>query len=195
MTVEKKITRRSRPTFEQIGMVQGMWEAGFSTMRDITVDTQLEMEQVKYLIKKKGWERGAKASMYEDRAREAIESEISSEVRELAVSRQTTKDTAVKLSMMIENRMVGIFKRIQDEKKTDAVALADLKSLEMATRIISNSFHTKRYALGLDKTDPGEEAGDALIEVLEMSADEVADIRKKQEKEVEEMDAKGVDDE
>ena len=63
---------------------------------------------------------------------------------------------------------------------SDAAVLNDYKALEIASRIVQNTMHTKRFALGMDKEEvTTDEAGE--IQLIEMSAEEMDAIKAEQE--------------
>jgi hypothetical protein len=185
MTAVKK-TRK--PSIEQQALVRGLWEANLGSQGDIAKEAGVTVEQVRYMIKEKGWVKGIRAEYYENKARELIESEISAAAKELAVKKDSARDQAVKISNIIEQKMIGEFKAAQDAKLSIATLGPAFKALEMASRINQNSFHTKRFALGMDQEEIQTIDEDLKLEILEMSADEIELIREKQEKDYKEMD-------
>ena len=193
MTESKKKRRTRKITPEQLGLIRGLWEAGIGTKRDIAEDVGVSFDQVDYAISKHGWIQGARAEYYEQKAREAIEKEMDQRAQKLMKDRERVKNQAVIISDMIENRMIKAFKNVEKEELSDETALGTMKTLECASRIAQNTFHVKRFALGMDRDEHEESEEFSQIEILEMTADDVEEIRAQQERDLTEMDVTSAD--
>ncbi len=178
MSTSKAKTRRLTP--EQIGMVRGLWEQGAMSQPEIAAEIGATQDQVKYLISKNGWVQGARAEYYENIALEAIREQSLEDAKKLAIQKETAREKAVQLASIIESRLIKTIKDADSKGMTDAAVLNDYKALETASRIIQNTMHTKRFALGMDKEEiTQDEAGE--IQLVEMSADEMEEIKAAQE--------------
>lgn len=190
-TVKQSATRARKATAEQQAMVRMLWEAGLGTIPEISEDVGLSLEQVKYLLREKGWVQGKNSDYYEQKAQDAIERQMEAKVRDLISKKDQAREKAVSLSSLIENNLIGIFKHIKEDGLREGTAVHDFKALETASRIVQNCFHTKRFALGMfgeDENGGADQTTANKIEVLEMTADEIEQIQRNQEKELEEMD-------
>lgn len=186
MPESKKKTRRL--SHEQVGMIRGLWEQGIMSKPDIAQEIGCSTDQVKYQIEKNGWVQGARADYYEELAVKAIEEQLGEQAKKLAVAKESARDKAIQLSNVVEARLIKAIKDGDAKGLTDAALQNDYKSLEIASRIVQNTFHTKRFALGMDKDEPVSEDYNNQIELLEMSAEEVDDIKRSQEEQAALMD-------
>lgn len=191
MAESNKKTRRL--SIEQIALIRGLHEQGALGPTGIAEEVGCDPEQVKYQIKKNGWVRGIRADYYEAIARKAIEEELQTKAKEIADVKDEVRKKAVQLSNIIESRVIRVIQHADKSSLSDAAMLQDFKSLEIASRIVQNTFHTKRFALGMDKEEAGAEENAEFIELMEMTADDVEQIRLQQEEDFKKNSA--IDDE
>lgn len=168
-------------TVDQIALMRGLWEQGAQSIKEIAAEVGCTYEQAKYKINKAGWVQGCRAEYYEEIARKAIEAELAKEAQELAEKKEGARNKAVQIANIIEGRMIKQFQDADSSSLSNAAIANDLKALEIASRINQNTFHTKRFALGMDKEESAIDDMAGTIEVLEMTADEVEEIRQQQE--------------
>lgn len=178
MSTSKSKTRRLTP--EQVGMVRGLWEQGAMSQPEIATEIGATLDQVKYLISKNGWVQGARAEYYEKIALEVIRNQNLEDAKKLAVQKDSVREKAVTLASVIEGRLIKTIKDADAKGLTDAAVLNDYKALEIASRIVQNTMHTKRFALGMDKEEITEEES-SEIQLIEMSAEEMEEIKAAQE--------------
>jgi hypothetical protein len=183
-----KSIKPRRLNYEQIGMIRGLWEQGALSRTEIAAEIGASPDQVKYQIEKNGWVQGARAEYYEQKALAFIEEQAVEKSKKLTVARETARERAVQLSGIIESRFIKAIKAAEASGATDAALMHDFKALESASRLVQNTFHTKRFALGMDKEESVEDQGNDSITLLEMSADEVEDIKREQELAMQMMD-------
>lgn len=178
---EKKSKAR-RLSAEQIGMIRGLWEQGAMNMTQIAKEVGATLEQVKYLIAKNEWVQGARAEYYEEIAFRELERQAEDEAKKTAVAKSTAREKAVQLASIIEGRLIKAIKHADEKSLSDAAMLNDFKAIETASRIVQNTFHTKRFALGMDKEESTiDEIG--KIELTEMTSEEVEKIKDELESE------------
>lgn len=183
MAAEKKEPKTRKLSIEQISLIRGLHEQGALGPVDIADEAGCSVDQVKYQIKKNGWVRGIRAEYYEEIARKAIEEELQTKAKEAADMKDAVRTKAVQLANIIEGRVVRNIQKTDAAGLSDATMLQDLKTLEIASRVIQNTFHTKRFALGMDKEEHTGDESDDMIQLLEMTADELDEIRSQQEAE------------
>jgi hypothetical protein len=161
-------------------MVRGLWEQGAMSQPEIAAEIGATPDQVKYLISKNGWVQGARAEYYEKIALESIRQQTLEDAKKLTVQKETAREKAVQLATVVEGRLIKTIKDADAKGLSDAAVLNDYKALEIASRIIQNTMHTKRFALGMDKEEiTQDEAGE--IHLIEMSAEEMDEIKAAQE--------------
>ncbi len=173
--------RERRLTPEETGMIRGLWEQGAMSLTEIAHEIGVSADKVKYQIKKHGWVQGARAEYYEEIALKAIEEQLETEAKKHAVAKQQARDKAVQLSNVVEGRLVKAMKEADSKGLSDAAMLHDYRALETASKILQNTFHTKRFALGMDKEEGPAEDENMSIQLAEMTADEVESIKQAQE--------------
>ena len=174
-------------SIEQLALIRGLWEQGAYSATDIAQEVGCGADQVKYQIKKNGWVQGARSEYYEHIAMQAIQDQLATQAKELVIAKDSARDKAVKFASLIENQLLAVIQDVNAKGLPHSAVLNDYKALEIASKVTQNTFHTKRYALGMDKEDPEQTEENNNIILQEMTADEVDAIKQSQEEQWQSM--------
>ena len=187
-TAEKKPVRL---TPKQWAEAETLWELGDVALADLAKKFGITEQAVSQHMKKKGVQRGKRAAEHAKKVSDEVARQALEDAAVAAARIRETKEEHYKMA-------AGVAKLTWSEvltAKQNNVPLAtitnNLKALEVANNILARS-RAERYAvLGLDKDHEPEDDKLPVLEIAELTQDEIEELRDRDFNEFEELPADG----
>lgn len=182
---ETKRTHK-RLTATEWARAEAMWASGDYTLEKLSETFEITKQALVAHFKKHKVKKGSA----QNKMREALERQLAAKQAKSAVEEaQFIENTRVEHAKYVENvskrAMYLIGKAAQDGVRFEQI-LNDLKALEVTSRILSNNYSTLEKIIGLDKKNDLEEDM-PILQVIEITADQIAKMREAQRDEDAEM--------
>lgn len=174
MTEEKK---RRYPTSTEWAKAEALWATGDATLEELSTLVGVSAVSVSLHMKKKKITKGEKAEERRKQVAEKVAKEALSDIGEHSRRIKETKDEHYNMARAIANLTWRTILEAQQKATPLASIQPNLKSLETAMNILTKSQQARWQVLGLDRPDAIDDAELPELEITELTAEEIAELR------------------
>lgn len=190
-TAEKKTVRL---TPKQWAEAETLWELGDVALADLASKFGISEQAVSQHMKKKGVKRGKRAAEHAKKVSDEVARQALEDAAVAAARIRETKEEHYKMAAGVAKLTWSEVLTAKQSGAPLATITNNLKALEVATNILAKA-RVERYAvLGLDKDKEIEDDKLPVLEIAELTQDEIEELRDRDFNEFEELPGTGVTD-
>lgn len=171
--------KRRYPTVSEWAKAEALWATGDVTLEELAKMVGVSTTSVSLHMKKAGITKGEKADERRKAVSEKVAEEAMGDISEHAQRIKETKDEHYKASQSIAKLTLRELAKAQQEHTPFGAITPNLKALEVAMNILAKSQQARWQILGLDRPDAVDDTELPSLEITELTADEIEELRQR----------------
>jgi hypothetical protein len=183
--VEPEKKRRLTP--KQWGEAEALWEAGDITQADLGKRFGVSPRSIHSHMRSHHIVHGSKAEAHKKKVAEAVFAASVTDATIYATRIKETKEDHYKMSSALARLAWNEILEAKKKLAPVAIAMNNLKALDMAMNVLKKAREERWAVLGLDKNDNIDEDGLPELLISELTAEQVQALRDRDHTEIEDL--------